>query len=159
MPPPMPPTRRAPRWPWFVAGTGVLIGVLGVLFGLGVFGQHDGPSSPGAPATFTMTGFIRVHGTPYTDILLDGNGGCSGTGGYSDMNSGTAVTVANGTGQTVATGSLGAGRAQDNDCVFPITVSGVPADLQQYSVTVSHRGTQVITATEAKDGLELTLGN
>jgi hypothetical protein len=156
---PQPPQRR-PRWPWVVACSGVLVGVLvgtlGVLFGLGVF--HSG-SSPAATSTFTMTGFIHVTGGFGTSISLDGSGGCTGSGGYSDMNQGTAVTVANSTGQTLATGELGAGEMQNGACLFPITVPGVPSGLSQYSVTVSHRGTQVIPASEATTSVELSLGN
>jgi hypothetical protein len=74
-----------------------------VLFGLGVF--HP------APATFTMTGSIQINGSPGEDFLADETGTCSGTGGYSDMNAGTAVTVADGTGRVVATGSLGSGAS------------------------------------------------
>lgn len=159
-PPPEPPQAATPtpppRWPWLVLAISVLIAAFGVLFGLGVFAGSSGIFS----STFTMTGSITVYGSSYSEFTTDGEGGCTGTGGYSDMNPGTAVIVADSSGHTIATGELGNGKTtEDGSCLFPITVQNVPAGLSQYAVTVSHRGTRLVSANEARTGLELTLGS
>lgn len=66
-------------------------------------------------------------------------GGCEGTGGYDDISYGTSVTVRDGAGEILATGSLEAGEDLGLWCNFPFTVEDVPgADF--YEVEVSHRG-------------------
>jgi hypothetical protein len=126
LPPPLPPTRpagRPRRAPWIVAALAALVAVGGILFGTGVIRFHH------APATFTMTGVIEISGGG-DQITLADDGTCSGTGGFSDMTPGTAVTVADGTGKIVATGSLGPGSQPANgiglECDLPITVDAVP---------------------------------
>jgi hypothetical protein len=65
---------------------------------------------------------------------------CIGSGGYDDIRDGTSVTVRSETGETLATGRLGAGEYIDGvGCTYPITVEGV-GDAEFYRVEVSHRG-------------------
>lgn len=162
---PEPEPERAWRvsWRWLpvsiVATAAVTALVTSV--GFGAFGSGPTPTSTGGGGTFTLTGGITVHGSD-GDIREDGSDNCVGDGGYSDMNAGTAVTVQDSHGAIVATGALAAGTFANpdanEDCVFPFTVSGVPDGLSQYGVTVSHRGTQIVSASEAHSGVELTLG-
>jgi hypothetical protein len=153
-PPPRPP---AGRLPWIITTVSVVVAVVAVLFGLGVFGT--GTSFLNRGNTFNMSGSITLSGAAFQDYLPDGTGGCQGTGGYTDMTAGTAVTVADSTGKVVATGALGAGRVvQDTACVLPINVPGVPGGLSEYVVTVSHRGSQVFSTAQATQPIELTLG-
>jgi hypothetical protein len=87
--------------------------------------------------------------------------GCQGTGSYSDLSAGTAVVVTDSQGQQVAVGAMQTGRLTDgqrNRCVMPFSVQDVPRGLPTYSVTISHRGTQVYTPQEAQAGVALEIG-
>lgn len=83
---------------------------------------------------------------------------CSGKGGYSDIGSGGQVTVKDGTGKTIAVGSLGSGHYVDAlaaagltstsgrssssftvvGCRFTLTVADVP-DADFYRIEIGHR--------------------
>jgi serine/threonine-protein kinase len=67
---------------------------------------------------------------------------CSGEGGYDDIRYGTPVTVRDGTGRIIATGSLDGGKSVEPSggaCEFTFRVDGVPK-VDFYQVEVSHRG-------------------
>lgn len=103
---------------------------------------------------------VHVHGTlslAAGGFLPEANG-CAGDGGYSDITPGTAVTVGGSTGQTLGIGALSAGQENaDAACVFTFDVA-VPAGQSVYTVTISHRGTQTLTAEQVANGIDLTLG-
>jgi hypothetical protein len=93
----LPPARRP-------HGSAVLVGVAAaVVLGLGAaLASIAGPLAGGG--TFTLTGELALDGAGY------GSGGCSGSGGYSDIGAGASVTVADASGTVVATGALDPGR-------------------------------------------------
>jgi hypothetical protein len=120
-----------------------------------------------------MIGDVEIENTS-AGAVVDLNNGCRAGGGYSDLNAGTAVTVADPQGHIVATGSIIGGQAKRASmtlpgdttatyyvaaCLMGFTVPGVPQGLASYSVTVSHRGTQVVTPEQAHDTVKLTLGS
>lgn len=156
--PPQPARPRQPRAPWIIAGISVLVAIGGVLFGLGVFKPSPANHSQASHGTFDISGTITVQGSALDDYTATADGGCEGTGGYSDMTSGTAVTVADATGKIVATGALGQGLDIGGGCQISFDVPGVPTHLSKYVVTVSHRGSQVLTPAQAFQPLDLTLG-
>jgi hypothetical protein len=160
-PPPVPARRR--RWPWIAAGAAV-VAAGAVAGGVALAGA-------GSPKVFTLHGEITIE-NDYPSDITDAGGGCRGTGGYSDMTPGTAVTVADPTGQVVATGRITTGRANVTQrawgdssvpyltaCSLLFEVSGVPDGLASYSLTISHRGTRVLSPAEAHASVELTLGS
>lgn len=143
----------------------VVVGV-GIAAWLGAFGAK----TPVAVTSFQLSGTITLqdssNGEYGTVDITSNNGSCQGAGPYSDLSSGTAVIVANAQGQTVATGQLLAGQTDSNsdasfvdECTMPFTVPNVPIGLSNYTVTISHRGSQVVSAAEARSGVELTIGN
>ncbi len=67
-------------------------------------------------------------------------------GGYADLAAGGGVTVADGSGQVIATANLGKGVLDATGCHLSYTVS-VP-DATFYAVTVTHRGS--VTYSEAQ---------
>lgn len=85
----------------------------------------------------TITGEMTLMDSDgYDDSIV---GGCEGSGGYDDISYGTAVTVRDGAGEILATGSLDSGEVVGDWCNFTFTVEDVPgADF--YEVEVSHRG-------------------
>jgi len=103
---------------------------------------------PFSDQTITVHGSVTLGPGAYAPT---GNGSCTADpGGYSDISAGTAVTIGDQTGATIAVGQLDAGRAIgdsasfDAGCVFAFDVKA-PGGRTEYTVTVSHRGTQVFT--------------
>jgi zinc-ribbon domain len=64
---------------------------------------------------------------------------CNGSGGFSDIVPGTQVTVKDGDGKLLGTGTLSAGSGDINHCSLTFTVAGVP-EVAFYAIEVSHRG-------------------
>lgn len=87
--------------------------------------------------------------------------GCSGTGGYDDIQAGTSVVVSDENGKVLATGHLDAGKISALEtCRFTFDLNGVP-DASFYQVEVSHRGKVTFSSDDlSKKGwqVDLTLG-
>jgi len=66
--------------------------------------------------------------------------GCQGSGGYSDIGPGTPVTVRNGSGDLLASESLGSGSAVGGGCQWEIVFREVPRREDFYVVEVGSRG-------------------
>lgn len=148
-PHPAPPRSRRPLI--IAVGAVAVVGVtLGVLALAGVF-----------TGTFTLAGSIMVvdSGQSFSGIDSDGTH-CHGTGPYSDLGPGTAVVVEDTTGKVLAVGALSEGTdTHEDSCVLPFAVQDVRDGEKAYSVTVSHRGTQVVSSSEAHTGVALTIGS
>jgi hypothetical protein len=70
--------------------------------------------------------------TDFPSISKTGSG-CKGTSGYSDIGPGTNVTIKNGEGKILATGSLGDGTGTLTRCTFSFTLCGVLGESRPYS--------------------------
>jgi hypothetical protein len=120
-------------------------------------------TAPPPAATFTMRGSIDLQNGLKNIALLQGKS-CSGKGGYSDLTAGSEVTVKNTTGQVVATGALATGTLDGSTstttfgCALTFEVRDVPDGLSSYSLTVTHRGTQVFPNDQAHGFVRLTIG-
>lgn len=149
-----------------VAGVVVILGV--AAFAILV----NRPTESSTADTFTLRGSISIASDFSGGINYDGTK-CSGSGGYSDLTPGTAVTVANQTGQVIGTGALGTSRPVMTTvpvaisglpnsvlgaCILNFAVQNVPDGLSSYVLTISHRGARVVPAAEAHDGVKLTIG-
>jgi len=112
--------------------------------------------------TRTITGhFTLMDSAPsfYFPSISNYGGGCTGTGGYSDIGSGTEVIVSNGAGRTLAETELGAGHGGSTYCVFNFRVR-LTEGQDSYVVTVSHRGEIHFTWAELTTrGIDLSLGD
>lgn len=127
------------------------------------------------PSTFTMRGSVRINKTVGDPPFSTKGVACQGAGGYSDITPGTAVIVQDATGHTVGTGALQVGYPATttiNDpgfgdkplayvyaCSLSFLVPDVPDGLSSYSVTVSHRGTQVVRGASVHDDVDLVLNS
>lgn len=144
----------------------------------------DGPVEPSAPPsstpeTFTLRGSLTLDGSLFiarpagelfdsSKIDVPAGTGCTGSGGFDDIEAGASVTVFDGS-NVVGLGRLGPGKVvsafahahseADGTCRFAFEVSKVPVGPAFYSVEVSHRGKVNVTADEARGpGVSLTLG-
>lgn len=92
-----------------------------------------------------------------TPITVSGST-CSGSGGYSDIDEGTQVTVKNGKGEVLTTTTLGAGSGGRYVCTFPFSFQITEGE-DRYVVTVSRRGDMSYSFNDLKaKGVALQLG-
>jgi hypothetical protein len=121
-----------------------------------LFAVACGGESPTLHGTLTLTSSSGISRS---------GGHCSGTGGYSDLTAGGAVTVKNESGTVIATGSLDQGVSDATYptvvCHFSFTISNLP-DAKFYSIEVTHRGTLTYSRDQLKsDGwkVEASIGD
>lgn len=119
-------------------------------------------SSAEEPADFTVKGELTL----YQSMAGRSDGKfCEGEWdkGYGDIVYGMQLTIVDSSGDAVALGSLGEGRAADpwhygtRECVFPFEISGVPDSGTIYGITMGDRGTVNFSIEEA-DNLQITIG-
>jgi hypothetical protein len=98
--------------------------------------------SGGSSSKHTINGTLDLIGYRGTDTggSTPGLGAkCAGHGGYSDLEDGTQVTVKDGAGTLLATGTLSNGKTTNpSTCSWTFTIA-VP-ESGFYSIEVSHRG-------------------
>ncbi|WP_121393343.1 hypothetical protein [Actinokineospora cianjurensis] len=110
---------------------------------------------PPAPTTFDVRGTFTL----YDDDFDAHAQGCAGNGGYTDIATGTTVTIYDGD-RVLAAGVLGKGHLGDGECEFAFTVRGVPIGVRTLGVEVSHRGKITFSEQDARTGnVHLELGN
>lgn len=180
--PAAPGPRRRITTPWIIGGAVLLLGA-GIGVGIGLSGHTTSTTTPAAATVspsaqpLDLAGSITV---PFIgdDLLVpqavdqtaQGSGSgvvagdtCVTTGGFTDVSQGAAVTIGGPDGKTLAVTALSAGKVTGQggsvaSCMFDFSAD-VPAGLSEYTVTVSHRGTQVFTEEQVRSGdVELTLG-
>lgn len=88
---------------------------------------------------------------------------CLGMRGYDDLQTGAPVVVRDGTGATIATGSLGVGISDQaaGKCIWPVEVYDVP-ESDFYEIEVTHRGGLTYSAAEMERmdwTVELSIGS
>ncbi|MFF0245027.1 hypothetical protein ACWEU6_37065 [Streptosporangium sandarakinum] len=121
-----------------------------------------------APTAITIGGSLS---TPGGVLIDDGDGNstsqtCRTAGGYTDIKEGAQVVITDAASRTIALGALEAGEFEMPNgswaarrCVFPFSLSNVPAGQKFYGIEVSHRGRLQYTAEQITNSLQLTLGD
>jgi hypothetical protein len=74
---------------------------------------------------------------------------CYGTGGYSDIDSGTSWTVESPSGEILAEGELGPGKGTGSRCKFTYTFTVLEGE-KKYHISVGRRGTLKYTESDLK---------
>lgn len=144
--------RRAP------VRDGVGMNRIAAVLSLLLLTEACGTANGSAAAPVTVKGDVLTRGSNTVGNVQTGVGyatagaTCNGYAGFSDLTSGSPVTVYDATGKIVALGKLADGTSPDGvSCLFPFSVADVP-DGQFYSVEVSHRGKMQVTAQDARGG-------
>ena len=114
---------------------------------------------------FGGAGSITAHGSMEVD---DFTGNCLTDAGFSDVTTGTQVTVTNPAGSVVATSSLNYDSSVSamesklqmglSVCVYTFTAT-VPGGLARYGITVSGRGTVWFSPAQMAKGPGLSLSS
>jgi hypothetical protein len=100
-----------------------------------------GSAAATKPKTHTLAGTITL-GAEQGDGVARSGGSCRGTGGYSDMDGGTPVTVEDEDGTVIGSGELKFGKTAGTaggfwaECEFPFYVSDLPDDAKFYVVRI-----------------------
>lgn len=106
--------------------------------------------------TFTL---IDTSYSPYYTSIDTSGFGCEGAGGYSDIRTGTAVTVKNAAGILLGSAQLAAGSGDSSSCTFAFSVNLTEGE-DDYVVSVSHRGDMHYTWSQlSTGGIRLSLGS
>jgi hypothetical protein len=156
--PEAPPPARTRTNPWHLvlaaAAGAALVGALWVGLDLADSGAPITPPGTSGEA-FDLRGTFTLNSTGYSSST------CNGSGGYSDITTGTAVTVYNAAGTVLSQGALGTGHSDGiGTCVFSLAAPNVPAGEKFYLVEVSHRGRIVVQPDDARYGrVALSLGS
>ena len=119
----------------------VLVAVVVALTGCGGAGDKSAPTT--------------------TTRFFDLTTGCTGTGGYDDVEAGLQVTVSDQTGTVIGNGALGSGQTIAEGCQFRFRVNNVPL-ATFYRVAVGRRGELSYSLDQMKQAnwsVELTLGS
>ncbi|MFJ9780504.1 hypothetical protein ACIRSS_13035 [Amycolatopsis sp. NPDC101161] len=157
-PPQVAPPARTKTNPWHLvlaaAAGAALVGALWVGLDLADSGAPLTPPGTSGEA-FDLRGTLTLNSGGY------GYSTCGGSGGYSDITTGTAVTVYNAAGTVLSQGALGTGRPNGaGSCVFTLSAPNVPAGEKFYLVEVSHRGRIMVQPEDARNGnVALSLGS
>jgi hypothetical protein len=157
------PTPPVPLWrrkQTLIIGAVAVVAAAGIAIGMAATSGPGTVQIHGVLALGPLDAIDTTTGTP-----ADGDS-CAAASGYDDITAGAAVVVGDGSGRTIGTGGLQAGiEAHVDDsagtplgnCSFQFAVT-VPAGESTYTVTISHRGMQTLTADQVKNGILLTLG-
>jgi hypothetical protein len=114
----------------------VLMAVV-ALTGCGRDGNKETPTTT-TQQRHVITGTFTLLGTEGDDFL-NLTTGCTGTGGYDDVQAGLQVTVSDQTGTVIGNGALGSGETIGEGCQFRFQVDNVPL-ATFYRLEVGRRG-------------------
>lgn len=142
------------RTAMFAAGaaTAVLAVVLVAYFGVRAVTKPP-PAEP-----FTLAGNVRL----VTDVKTSGRPGgykCAGARDYADIGPDAPVTVEDEAGKLLAKGSIESSQNGQDSCLLQFSVSDVPAGAEFYRVQVAQQAKASYTESEAKAGVEVSVGN
>lgn len=157
-----PPSRRPTRWPYLAAGALAVLVAVAVTYVL-TSRSSKTPTAPTVSTTFTVYGIMTLETLRYpSEINRLSTGGCTGTGGYSDLREGAQVIVTDSVGKTVGVTSLGSGSLVEDQlrmrCSFLFHLD-VPGGLGFYGVEVSHRGRVQYLESQMREPLSLSIGS
>lgn len=160
MAPPAAPRGSRTRRNWIIGGVVAVIAAAGIAIGVAAF---SGPGTIQIHGSINL-GFTASEDTTNPDASITGDNliqagdACTAASGYTDITPGATVTVGGGSGQSIGVGPLSSGKETSGGyCQFTFSIA-VPAGQSAYTVSVSDRGVQTLSAAEVRDGIILTLG-
>ena len=154
-----PPPAKKSKLPWIIVAAVVVLALVG-LVALQPWksstskGSGSAASATPSPSTTTITGeFLLYDSDMYS---------CNPSAGYSDIGSGTSVTLKNEAGTLIGSTSLGTGIGSGSFCTWSYIFPGVSTDFTYYTVSVGRRGDLTQSKSEMVSNgwvLSTSLGN
>ena len=153
-PPPEPSsdTRRRRRWLALTAAAVVAVGSV-AYFGL------QASNKPALAEPFTLAGILRLNTNTMKTTGLPGGYKCAGARDYTDIGPGAPVTVEDEGGKLLAKGAIESSNNGRDSCLLLFSVDDVPGGAEFYRVHVAQRTEMSYTESEAKYGVELSVGS
>jgi hypothetical protein len=135
-------------------GLWVGLALLGVATACG-----GGSSGPKAPSTFTVTGSLGVE--PLFTLHAVQGGHCVSGDRFSDVAEGDQIKVVDGSGNTLAIGSLDAGTLDSTlitgHCTYDFAIPSVPPGKAFYQLVVGQHHSDEYTPAQIRQPINLTL--
>ncbi len=128
----------------------VAIWAAAIVLVLAVGGAFVLVASGALTSRHTITGdYILVDSAQNPPLISVNGSACRGAGDYGDIAPGTVVTLRDGPGTLLGTTTLSGGSGGATECDFTFSIPGV-AEVPEYTVEVSHRGTVTNSLAEMK---------
>ena len=155
--PPSPPGRPlGHRWGRVALAGAAFLVVVGVIAYLAVRPSSD----PSVAEPFTLAGTLRLSSAATTTAKnLPGGYACAGAHDYGDVGPAAPVLVEDESGKLLAKGAIDASSSAHNECALKFQVDDVPAGAHFYRVKVAQHPEMSYTESEAKTGVDFTLGD
>ncbi|MFZ0833661.1 MAG: serine/threonine-protein kinase, partial [Mycobacterium sp.] len=147
------PAPSARRWPTVLAAAALAVAVCVVAYAVVKIVNRTTPPPP----QFGLTGTVHVSGD-VTTSGLPSEFRCAGAGELGDVAPGASVTVADDAGKVLAKGSFERSYLAGGSCNMSFTVDNVPSGANFYRVQVARQDETLFTESEAKAGVDITLG-
>jgi hypothetical protein len=111
------------------------------------------------PPQFALTGTVHLPGDNVTTSGLPAAYRCAGAESLGDVTPDAPVTVADDAGKILAKGGFESSYLASGSCNMSFRVDNVPGGANFYRVTVARQDESSFTESEAKAGVDITLGS
>ncbi len=143
------------RWPTLLAAVALAVAVcIAAYVAIKVINR-----SPAPPQQFALTGTVHLTGDNVTTSGLPAGYRCAGAEDLGDISPGAPVTVEDEAGKLLAKGSFESSYLVRGSCNMSFRVNNVPNGANFYRVKVAHQDESSFTESEAKAGVDITLGS
>jgi hypothetical protein len=146
-----PVARQSQRRTWLALGSVIFVAIVAAAAFIGFNGSGALSPKHDLSGTFSLTDSSKNFSAAF----------CVGSGGYSDIRSGTNVVLKDGDGKLLATGSLGDSTGIGDTCTFIYSLKDVP-ERPFYTIEVGSRGDLSYSLEEMRNmgwSIALTLGS
>lgn len=143
---------RLKRFALAAAAAAVVVGLIAIFALRG--GDEAAHHEP-----FTLAGIMRLPDEGTKTEGLPGGYKCVGAREYGDVVPGAPVTVEDESGKLLAKGAIKSSNSGRDSCLLLFSVDNVPGGAEFYRVQVAQRDEMNYTESEAKGGVEISVGS
>ncbi len=137
-----------------IAAAAILIAV-----GLVAYFALQASDKPPPAEPFTLAGSVRLNSNSTKTTGLPGGYKCAGAREFGDVGPGAPVTVEDESGKLLAKGAVESSNNGRDSCVMVFSVDDVPGGAEFYRVQVAQQDEMSYTETEAKAGVDFSVGS
>jgi len=127
------------RLPWVLVGSVVALALIVLIVLQPWKNRSSANNNTSAQTASSSLDTVTIYGQFY--LFDEGMRDCNPSAGYSDVGSGTPVTLRDESGTVIGSGTLGMGRQPNTgSCVWGYSLTTVPTNVEYYTLTVGRRG-------------------